>query len=478
MTEACVRDFAKQAEEKSILLLHPHSDDLLSKHIGKLEESYITEGGEWKTVFRVWDGSDDVPTVNKEAAGDFWNQIRGEGPYGKPTRISQLSVQGLLNEEDVVNDSGKRAINRLELDAVAAVTRGAYPQDDFQTVEKVFKQFDAARKVEKGEVAEELAEQNFMRDFWDVEDATRSKLHEIMNSQDDPATKRARIQSALQEQNTMLEGIFEKANYSLPAEGEGEKMTPEEQPRKDEAPPPVEEKRKGPDLSSIAEALNQGAQMIAQAAQALVGASSEPDGDEPTGTVRAAAEGSDEEADKKKASDTAPISQVEPANVSEEEKSIRQAMKKLGLSDPEINRKIAEIRKSANPIAILTQQLEEQRKALDGFVKSVEKGFEEIASVTINRELTNTTPVKKAAAAPEANAPVQDAIPAGLQEWLKKSGYELSKKEAPGATPVAKTGDPDFDALPESIKKQYAKKQTSLSGAVIDFAQAATRRQA
>ena len=195
MTERCIKGFQEQAQTKTIYLLHPHDENILANHIGKLEgdQSFIDENGEWKTVFRFWDDEDlkhDIPSALVARAKDAWNSITGQGVYdGKPSALKQLSIQGLIDEnKDIIpatDGSGGRNLDWIELSCVSLVEKGAYPQEDITPVEKVFKQINktlvAKRETLLGKlIKDENAEEDFKNQLARLEDKFNLKMNEIL----------------------------------------------------------------------------------------------------------------------------------------------------------------------------------------------------------------------------------------------------------------------------------------------------------
>lgn len=285
MMEECIKGFNEQVQENTILFVHPHTDDLISNSIGKIFECSINDKGEWVTVMRCWDQYDaDVDPRNVARADTFWLMTRGEGPYNKPTRISEFSVQGIVYPEDIIQeDQEHRAIKWLELDAVAAVTKGAYPQEPFKTVEKIFKQYDVARNamrktapktVKKGELRDEMAINNFERQHSDLHYNMNCKIRDIMVSGDfTPDQKREKIAEIHNEFMELSNELFEKMNYNMPEEAEmrlDDQTTPGEgvMPPSAEHKPEVEHKD---DKAAIAEMLTNAAHLLTEAAEKLGG---------------------------------------------------------------------------------------------------------------------------------------------------------------------------------------------------------------
>lgn len=232
MTERCIKGFQEQAQTKTIYLLHPHDENILANHIGKLEgdQSYIDENGEWKTVFRFWDDEDlkhDVPSALVARAKDAWNSITGQGVYdGKPSALRQLSIQGLIDEnKDIIQStdgSGGRNLDWIELSCVSLVEKGAYPQEDITPVEKVFKQLRESGKVKKKEtllgklIKEENMEEDFRNQLARLEDKFNMKMHEILTDETlDPAMAKANADNLVNEYATEYKNLLGIIQYKL-----------------------------------------------------------------------------------------------------------------------------------------------------------------------------------------------------------------------------------------------------------------------
>lgn len=223
MSERCIKGFQKQAEEKTIYFLHPHTDDLLTNHIGILisDKSYVDDKNEWKTCFKIWSDNDlknGIPKSNIDRANDFWNQITGQGVYQKPTALKQLSVQGLVDESKDIKYAGSvRIIDWVELDGVSAITKGAYPQDDFTVAQKIFKQLDIKQigilkqKIKKSDNLDEfyISEMKLEDRF---NDAKNELLFDETLSNEE---KKQRMIALLDEYREMAINNLELINYSI-----------------------------------------------------------------------------------------------------------------------------------------------------------------------------------------------------------------------------------------------------------------------
>jgi hypothetical protein len=232
MSERCIKGFQYQSLTKTIYLLHPHTEDLLSNHIGILlsDKSFIDENKEWKTTFRLWDDNDTqigIPLSNIERSKDFWNQVTGQGIYKNQTAIRQLSVQGLVDEsKDIKYEGLTRIIDWVDLDGVSAITKGAYPQDNFTVAQKIFKQLDT-KKISKqiDIIKSKIEKSDNMEDFylneWKLEDKFNDAKNEILtNVSFTNEEKKDKLISLLDEYKAMSISNLELINYSL----EGEPM--------------------------------------------------------------------------------------------------------------------------------------------------------------------------------------------------------------------------------------------------------------
>ena len=232
MTERCIKGFQEQAQTKTIYLLHPHDENILANHIGKLEgdQSYIDENGEWKTVFRFWDDEDlkhDIPSALVARAKDAWNSITGQGVYdGKPSALRQLSIQGLIDEnKDIIqatDGSGGRNLDWIELSCISLVEKGAYPQENITPVEKVFKQLYDSGKIQKKDtllgklIKEENMEEDFRNQLARLEDKFNMKMHEILTDETlDPAMSKANADNLVNEYATEYKKLLGIIQYKL-----------------------------------------------------------------------------------------------------------------------------------------------------------------------------------------------------------------------------------------------------------------------
>ncbi len=127
MTERCIKSFQAQAESGDILLyagLHgmPYTED-----IGILESSWIDEGGDWWTRYRLYDDGDNMGPGTLEAADKVWRMVNGLPPYSSPKEFG-FSIEGDIPESGLkfVDTTGKRVMDDIELDGVVLVKRPSY----------------------------------------------------------------------------------------------------------------------------------------------------------------------------------------------------------------------------------------------------------------------------------------------------------------------------------------------------------------
>lgn len=223
MSERCIKGFQQQAEEKTIYLLHPHTNDLLTNHIGILisDKSFVDNMNEWKTVFKIWSNNDlnnGIPKSNIDRANDFWNMITGNGVYKKPTAIKQFSVQGLVDEtKDIRHEGNIRIIDWVDLDGVSVITKGAYPQDDFTVAQKIFKQLDIKQI---GILKNKIQKSENMEDFYisemKLEDKYNDVKNEILfNDNLNNDEKKEQLIALLDEYREMSIKNLELINYSI-----------------------------------------------------------------------------------------------------------------------------------------------------------------------------------------------------------------------------------------------------------------------
>lgn len=466
MTEACVKDFSRQAQEKTILFVHPHSDDLVSHHIGKLAEVWEAPGGEWGVSMRLWDETDDVPADRIAAAKDFLNMTTGGGPYGKPVRISQFSVQGLVEKGDVVqNSDGTRDLNRVDLDAIAAVSRGAYPQEDFTTVEKIFKSYDQA--VKKTTLDESLMENAIFRDYEEFQWAMSQTLRDIMDSDDPPESKKEQIKQAFEDLSVKLQSLFEQNNYTVPGENKMEQPTEEEQkqgiPTGEEPETVAEEDPKG---MALADKISQMAESLGAFAQELMNREQMETG-ELEGAMKQGMEGEGEEEgedmEKKKTvtppdteqpKDNIPEKDEEP-NDTENVNKMRKMLKSMGLSDAQIKAQITAIKKQANPTNLILERQTELERQVTGLNKGLQTLLSHLGAFDVAKS-SAPAPVQKGAQG--YNAMTAAMRNAGLSaEQIAKALGSLEVNQPEALQQVSKNlYNPNTDPIAKSLGDVFA----------------------
>lgn len=137
MTENAIKGFMKQANEGHILLYADRHGVSATDDIGLLTEAAILENGDWATEYRLYDELDGVDTASVERARKLWMQVKGLGPYGGRPLEKGFSVEGTVEDDDVVLDGrGRRALDEVLLDGVLVVPRPAYKPSVVQAVSK------------------------------------------------------------------------------------------------------------------------------------------------------------------------------------------------------------------------------------------------------------------------------------------------------------------------------------------------------
>jgi len=438
MTKECVADFQRQAAETTILFVHPHTDNL-SEHIGKLENCWLTESGEWGVSLRTWDESDiaeGVPVARVQAAKDFVNMTTGQGVYKKPVRISQFSIQGLVDKKDVTSaPDGTRAINHLQLDAIAAVTMGAYPQDNFSTVEKIFKQYDRAVKQNTLNLDDTLAE--WGKEFHSLEWSKDLRIKEIMQSAGDPASKAKEIDQVLADYAMQMKELLANQNYTLPEEPG---MDPQEEQAAAAAP---EAGAAGGDIAAKLAAVGQELVKLASsisgggAAPAAMTATKDdvPGETQPGEKTKAQEDEQKRKADeevKRKAEQLPGANQspgeLPPKNLPEGDGEVdpavnkaRKAMEEMGMSKSAIDEQIRVIKSKANPAVVMRNELDRMRQDQLTGMAQIGKAISSLTSALNNIQI----------AAPQARN-VQKSAPAG---HVAQAPGQPAQKGAPGADP-------------------------------------------
>ncbi|MDI7218871.1 hypothetical protein QMN07_15325 [Leptospira santarosai] len=408
MSEKCIKGFQQQSQEKAILLVHPHTENLIENQIGILDKSAIDQDGEWKTQFRLFDKYDleDNPEFSKavvEKANQFWMMVRGDGAYGKPTRISQFSIQGLIKNDDVTKTEKGPVINWIELDAVAAVTKGAYPQNDFLTVEKALTQF-----IQKGELQDAIVQDQKTRDLYDenlsIDYIFRDSFRNIIESKDSTDQKKERISNLFDEYKQLIMNLFEKYDYEFPDqdEDENQKSAEEtsatgEQMANDSTEETDQEEKDAP-AGGEAESSNQNADALNQILQTLQSLTSAIQGLQGTTAEKTKSDNeessSDAEDDANKTANkgAGEMEDSEVESLNDVSKAIAQ-IKKLPLAEKKKSEMISEIRKASNPNYAVMSEVEDIKKSLsetNNLLKAMAEGFSEIA---IGKSITET--VKK-----------------------------------------------------------------------------------
>lgn len=449
MSKSCVEDFNKQATTATIFLLHPHTDNLIANNIGKLDESYITESGEWATIYRAWDDYDKesgtVPLQNIENAKAFIAMQEGAEPYGKTSVLRQLSIQGLVNTDDITEnkDNGSRTINKLELDGVAAVTRGAYPQKNISTMRKVFKSIEEG--ISKGELEDEMVEQEFVREFWDTEGALHCVIREIVDSKDDVAKKKARIVEALDEFKAKVIALnLEEGEMAEPATNNTVAPKADPAPAGDGKPEDsstaTPEEKGGADVAALQEQMSQMSQMLAQMQETIAALGG---GGDAGGDAAAAAAAS------KATPGVADLGMEEP-NVSEEKKkrlkAISDNLAAIGMTKTQIDQQLKAISVSTDPNAKIAASI----AALDAKVDTMNKSFadmiQDLATFTVlpAGEKTLKDAPNGGTGATESGVPEhvlkfladpKNVVPADVKAWLEKHKSEVDA--AKDVTPQA-----------------------------------------
>ncbi|EMO53892.1 hypothetical protein LEP1GSC172_3322 [Leptospira noguchii] len=393
MSEKCIKGFQQQSIDKTILLVHPHTDNLIENQIGILDKSAIDADGEWKTQFRLFDKYDlkDNPEFSKtivEKANQFWMMIRGEGAYSKPTRISQFSIQGLMKAEDVSETENGAVIDWIELDAIAAITKGAYPQNDFLTIEKALTQF-----IQKGELQDAIIQGQKTRDLyeenWNVESEFRDQFRKIIESKDSSDQKKERISNLFDEYKQLTVELFGKYNYEFPDDenqksaetsATGEQMANDSTEETDQEEKDAPAGDEGNPSGQNADTFNQ----IAQSLQAILATIQNMQGSSQKANKEDddKASDDDEDANKKANKDAGTIEDSEVESLNDVSKAIAQ-IKKLPMTEKKKSEMISEIRKASNPNYAVMSEIEDIKKSLsdsNALLKAMAEGFAEMAS--------------------------------------------------------------------------------------------------
>ncbi len=195
MTERAVKGFHEQANSGDILLYAgKHGVDFFDD-IGKLVHSSILPNGDWQTRYRIYDALD-FPEVSVpphigrdtlERCDKIWKQVCGLPPYTKPKQKG-FSVEGIVPDANLLtmDSTGRRQMDRVDLDGVLLVGRPAYPS----VARAVYKALGIISPEDlRGTLARGLAEEvvakadaeGYYDQYYRVQGALDERVNRIMN---------------------------------------------------------------------------------------------------------------------------------------------------------------------------------------------------------------------------------------------------------------------------------------------------------
>jgi hypothetical protein len=168
-----------------------HTDD-----IGRLIKAEITPGGDWVITNRLYDEQDGFNPGSRtlEKANKLWNQIKGLPPYHKPRQYG-YSIEGFIPDGGILqmSDTGKRVIDKVDLDGVLVTPRPAYTPSVIYAVYKALnelppKKAEAYKANIQHTFAEmlehEKREENFFTQKYKLEELFQKIIEEIMSQRD------------------------------------------------------------------------------------------------------------------------------------------------------------------------------------------------------------------------------------------------------------------------------------------------------
>lgn len=193
MTKNAIQGMQDQANSGDILIYAgqhgvDHTDD-----IGKLIKAEITPGGDWVITNRLYDIIDGFDPGSKtlEKANKLWKQINGIPPYKKPKQYG-YSIEGFVPDGGILemSDSGKRVIDKVDLDGVLITPRPAYTPSIISAVYKALDELPP-KKVEifkaklqntfSALIENEQREQNFYTQKYKLDELFQEMIEKIMS---------------------------------------------------------------------------------------------------------------------------------------------------------------------------------------------------------------------------------------------------------------------------------------------------------
>lgn len=185
MTKECIKNMQEQAKSGNILLYAgqhgvDHTDD-----VGKLVDSEISPTGDWITTYRLYDEDDGFAPDSKtlEKADKLWKQVNGLPPYDKPMQKG-FSVEGYIPDDGilVMDDTGARTINKVDLDGVLVTPRPSYKTSVISAIYKALDELEPEKKLSitetiRGQFMQSLEEEKKRESYY----TKRYKLEDLLN---------------------------------------------------------------------------------------------------------------------------------------------------------------------------------------------------------------------------------------------------------------------------------------------------------
>lgn len=231
MSEKCIDGFLEQAETKDILLVVNHGRNF-TESVAILTHSELLENGDWYIEARLLDEYDleDHPTWTARVAeaDDIRAQMTGSAPYKKP-RVFGFSIEGWILEID----EDTKTIHKLDLEAIAIVTRPAYETSVASSLEKCLKSWsskmakpqpgEAGAHREKGILSDRLAAAEASRKRYDIIWAFNDLMHETITDEDlSVEEQRERIQAGLDEFVEVMGALVEQIGETKGSGADGQ----------------------------------------------------------------------------------------------------------------------------------------------------------------------------------------------------------------------------------------------------------------
>jgi hypothetical protein len=217
MTQECIDDFMRQANEDDILLYVDLHGFGATEDIGILTKAEVLDNGDWYTEYRLFDSADDPGTFKLETIETVWKQMNGLPPYTKAKKRG-FSIEGDIPDDGIVSaevdEKGnliKRVLRRVDLTGVVLVPKPAYKPSVASAVYKALgemspKKREAVKKTIQGVLRQKVDQENAERDYyetkWKLIDALDEVITGIMKKKD--TDKEEQLNVAFDEFKSMM----------------------------------------------------------------------------------------------------------------------------------------------------------------------------------------------------------------------------------------------------------------------------------